>query len=452
MSEIHLIPFAEDADWLLRYCRLPLHTGIGAIAQHGNPDDALDRMLRKMQQLNGQTDRGHSTFSASFLLPVAGSCRIFIGWPGERTLSRNFGEGLTVTGDSADGSFRLVCPRYYIRAVSTNGETPGWAIASPVNQPAMVSYGDPRPIAAVTATINNIDFQDGNVSHEDQHGETEILRVVAAGKTVDFAWRSARLHLRRLVDVGLIPTTSLATFSFRAWPGASDAELVTFAHNVSTLCYYVFGQHTGVPILSFFDESGRVVRRILGDVIQSKFRDNCYLPVIQADHGLPQLFRQCFEEHCRMQQSTLWRHLPCFFASMEDPPYLEQKYASLMATVELLIRSSLVEGGHLTPDEAASKTLPELVGAARGTLRWDVPRHYTEAERYRTTRNAVDHGSPLPHGTQQVRADFDKWKLFLCRRVFIRLGFDGHITSPQGGWTSSSPVHEFSREHNSFGT
>ena len=151
-----------------------------------------------------------------------------------------------------------------------------------------------------------------------------------------------------------------------------------------------------------------------------------------------------------MQQSNLWRRMPSFFASIEDSPYLEQKYATLMAAVELLIRSSLIEGSYLTPSEAESKTLPKLIGMARGKLRWNVPAHYTEAERYRKTRNAVDHGGPLPHESGQVRGDFDKWKLFLCRRLFIRLGFDGKIASPQNGFASSSPVEEFSKEHNAF--
>src|SRR5439155_7290554 len=96
------------------------------------------------------------------------------------------------------------------------------------------------------------------------------------------------------------------------------------------------------------------------------------------------------------------------------------------------------------------KTLPDLIGLARRILQWELPKHYTEEERYRLTRNAVNHGDSMPHDAVQMREDFDKWKLLLCRRLFIRLGFDGHIASPQNGWSASSPVHEFSEEHNSF--
>jgi hypothetical protein len=201
--------------------------------------------------------------------------------------------------------------------------------------------------------------------------------------------------------------------------------------------------------LSHITQNGAIALTLRA-AIQSKFRRSDCLPIMHADDGLPKLFRQSFDEHCRMQQTEIWRRLPNLYASIEDPPYLEQKYASLMMAVELLIRSSLIEGRYLSPAAAETKTLPQLIGLARGKLRWDVPQHYTEGERYRKTRNAVNHGGSLPHDVAQVRADFDKWKLFLLRRLFMKLGFDGKVASPEQGWASSSPVSEFSEEHNSF--
>jgi hypothetical protein len=313
-----------------------------------------------------------------------------------------------------------------------------------------VTYGEPRPVATVTATINNFDFDHGNQADAGGTERGEVLRVEAAGRTVDFVWRDDRVYLRRLVDAGVIGTTSFVTFSFAAWPGASDEELMLFAHNISSLCCYVAGQHTGIPVVSFLDADGRVVRRILRGVVQSIFRRENALPLMHAETGLPSLFQKCFDEHCRMQAMELWQRMPALYAAIEDPPYLEQKHATLMMAVELFIRNSVIEGGHLSPAEAGGKTLPDLIGLARGSLRWDVPRHYTEEERYRRTRNAVAHGGPLPDDIDQFRDDFDKWKLFLLRRLLIRLGFDGEVTSPDNGWLSSSPVDAFSEEHNSF--
>ena len=135
-----------------------------------------------------------------------------------------------------------------------------------------------------------------------------------------------------------------------------------------------------------------------------------------------------------MRQSDLWRRLPPLYAAIEDSPYLEQKYATLMMAVELFIRGSLIEGGHLSPAAAEDESLHDLIGLARGTLRWRVPKHYTKGERYLATRNAVAHGNPLPSDVDQVRADFDKWKLFLLRRLFIRLGFDGEVEIGRASW------------------
>lgn len=442
-----LFPFVEDSAWMLRYSKLPLHEGVGSVVRHGG-EDQFSRLIAQMRQ---PADRAEPNFNAGFFVPPSGDCLVLLRSQDESRLGRNFGEGLTVVGESPEGPYRLFCPSYYIKSVSPLRERPGWAVAVPTDQPAIVSYGEPRPVEIVTATINNFDFAHGNQADDRGRGRAEVLRIEAAGRTVDFAWRSGRSHLRRLLETGVIGTTSLATFTFAAWPRASDDELMAFAHNVSSLCSYVVGQHTGIPVISLYDAEGRVVRRILRGVVESRFRAVNALPVMHADRGLPRLFRQCFEEHCRMQQSDQWRRLAPLYAAMEDPPYLEQKYATLMMAVELFIRNSAIEGGHLSPTEAERKTLPELVGLARGTLGWNVPGHYTQGERYRKTRNAVDHGGLLPHAPVRVRADFDKWKLFLCRRIFIRLGFDGQVASPESGWASSSPVDEFSEEHNSFG-
>lgn len=142
MDETQLVPFADDSDWLLRYCKLPLHTGIGRVDRHGDPDGPVARMIRRFRQSNeqGESEKTQAEFAANFFLPAAGNCRVFLRWPDEGRLNRSIGEGLTVIGNSMDGPFRLTCPRYYVKAASETEERPGWAIATPINQPAIISY------------------------------------------------------------------------------------------------------------------------------------------------------------------------------------------------------------------------------------------------------------------------------------------------------------------------
>jgi hypothetical protein len=144
--------------------------------------------------------------------------------------------------------------------------------------------------------------------------------------------------------------------------------------------------------------------------------------------------------------------MPFLFAAIEDPPYLEQKIATLMAAVELFIRNALTEDGRLTKEQIDSKSLPELIGAAGNLLGWDIHKHYTTQERYRLLRNATAHGNALPGDIADARHDFDKWHLFLARRYFIRLGYKGSVASPQRGFASSSLVDDFSEENNCFRT
>jgi hypothetical protein len=59
------------------------------------------------------------------------------------------------------------------------------------------------------------------------------------------------------------------------------------------------------------------------------------------------------------------------------------------------------------------------------------------------------HGGALPTANSALRLLFDKWRLFLFRRVLIRLGYAGKVTSPHKGWASTSDVGD-SEEHNDF--
>jgi hypothetical protein len=450
-----LYPFQEEAERLERHCKLPLHFGTGRVTSQHDADDPLQQAFRHWQRVSGcQTPQASEVeFAASCLVPATGNCLIFLRNQSSVQLNRVFGEGLTITGDNADGPFKLSCPHFYVSATSPNHEDPAWAIASPVNSMVTIAYGEHRPIARVVAIINNFDFKYGNWPTDPKTSQQgNILRVQASGRAVDFEWREDRKRLRQLLDVELLRSTALVTFSFAAWEGATQDDLTAFAHNVASLCSIVARQHTGVPVLSFIDHDGRVVKRMLGDAIESAFRKDYVLRFLHFEGGLPKLFLQCFDEHVKMQQSDLWSRLPWLCAGIEDPAYLEQKCATLMAALELLMRSSLIEGGHYSAEQPEGPTFPTLIGAAKKKLGWDIPRHYTERERYRLLRNAVAHGGQLPGQVKQVRHDFDKWSLFLLRRFLIRLGFDGEVASPHEGWTSSSPVGDFTEEHNSFVT
>jgi hypothetical protein len=449
-----LYPLHESAGFLVRHCKLLPLSGTGTVASHGDTSHPLVQMFKQAQQALGQLESASSegTFDGTFLFPAAGDCLFFLHGAAAGRLSRNFGEGLTLRGDSPDGEFELFCPRYYVRAVAAHKEQPAWAIAEPINGPVTITYGESRSIRRVSATINNFDFEYGNVPPTKRDPiEAKNLRVEAAGQVVEFTWRAGHQELRRLVDAEVLRTASLTTFSFSAWSGASEGDLTQFAYDIASLCAVVARQHTGVPVLSFLDKDGRPVKRIAGNPVESPFRHNYVIPFLHFDNGLPQLSREGFAKHVRMQRSDLWRRLPFLCAGIEDSPYLEQKFATLMAAVELIIRSSLVEGGQCSAEESEKLTLPELLGAARAKLGWTIPNHYTAKERHRRLRNAVAHGGRLPGDIKGVRHDFDKWHLFLLRRLLVRLGYTGEVASPEAGYASSSAVNDFSEEHNAFG-
>jgi hypothetical protein len=454
MGHPTLYPLEDEQERLSRHCKLPIHFGQATIRRFARADEdhPFSKLLEEFRKRSpGIPCVSQAQFDASFVVPAAGDCLIFLHGPAAVGLSRNFGEQLTITGECADGPFRFECPQFYVDAIGTDGSTFSWAIARPINDPATITYGDSRPPARALATINNFDFESGNVATDDANSpENRLLRILAAGRTVDFKRRAGYEPLKVLLRTGVLRSTALSEFSFTAWEGASESELSTFAHNVAGLCGLVAKQHTGVPVLTFQDECGHPVKRVLGSVLESPFREDYVLRFLHFDYGLPKLFEQCFDEYVRLMASELWRRLPSFCAVIDDAPYLEQRCATLMAGLELLLRSSLGEANYAPQKQLEKMKFSELLGAARSKLGWQIPGHYNAKDRARLLRNAVSHGGPLPDAPSCVVADLQKWSLFLMRRMLMRLGFDGKIASPENGWKGSSQVNDFSQERNSF--
>jgi hypothetical protein len=447
-----LFPLHEQETYLLRNCKLFAHSGLGKIKSHGASSHPMAKALDQWSKAAGKPSPSDHDFDCTFFVPPSGNAVILLRGELDARLSQNFGEGLTLTGTCSDGPFELSCPQYYVRATSEWKDDPAWAIAFPVNEAVRIRYGKERPIRRVHAIINNFDFEHGNVEFgQEKANRRQILRVEASGRLVDFAWRDGHDELALSVRAEIFNTTALTTFSFDAWDGASREDLANFAHNIASLCGIVARQHTGTPVITFVDAEDRPIERLVGNPVESSCRPKHVIRFLHFDEGLPKLFRECFDEHVRMRACDLWDRLPFLCAAIEDSPYLEQKFATLMTAIELLIRSTLIEGGHMSEERANGLKLQSLVGEAKQKLGWDIPKHYTAKDRHSKWRNAVAHGNRLPEAARKFRHYLEKWHLFLLRRLLMRLGYSGDVASPQGGMASSSPVNDFTEEHNSFG-
>jgi hypothetical protein len=239
----------------------------------------------------------------------------------------------------------------------------------------------------------------------------------------------------------------LTDFSFERHEGENDDDLIELALDVAAICTFAAGSSVGVAMLEMLGDDDAVIRRIVTHPVRSYHRPH----EIVSDVHLPRLFRETFRSYVTMRQShPAWRKLQSYCGSIEDCPYLEQKFASLVMALEFFMRNSLIEGGRAEND-VSGLSFPDLIGATRKHLNWHIPKHYTAGEASRLLRNAVMHGGELPtKDNAEFRLQFDKWRLFLFRRVLIRLGYSGEVVSPHQGVQSSSAVNDFSVEHNSF--
>ncbi len=375
------------------------------------------------------------------LLPPEGVCLLLL-WRDDGTfLSRNVAGPLRLAGTGTDGAWVLEADQLYARVVSEPFARPSWALAVPMNGPLRISYGEPDRVARVAALINNLDLS----------GRQKPLTVQAGTVAVRFRRASTAPLLRDLHAARVLRTASLATFEFAAWPGAAEEELVAFCENVSTLCTYATGTHNGVPLVTLSTAAGRVVRQIVRSPIEGPRATSDVLSDGWPLGDFETLFRQGFEEHVRMRRPPLpWRKLASYCGAIEDGAFLEQKFSNLMMAVEFFIRTSLIEADPVRAPRFSQMTLTDLLGAARTRLGWVIPGHYGRND-LRLLRNAVAHGGDLPtRDSAEFRSMFDKWRLFLFRRVLIRLGYTGRVLSLHHGWESASAVDDFSEEHNSF--
>jgi hypothetical protein len=384
---------------------------------------------------------------AEFLLPPDGQAIIAFHAPADVT-SQNFGRDLVIEGVAEFGIFRIECAQVYVRESSRSGEGGSWSLISPVSGPARIRYGDDRPVRGAVALLSNFDLSHGDSVIRDG-GWTTIdtpLSVDAGGRTITFRQRADRPQLLPLVRAGLLHSTSLVEITFDTRDGESEDELLAFSVDVAALCTFAAGTGVSVAMLDLLDGDAPV-RRVVPQPVTARYRDG----EIVRDFHLRRLFSEAFAEYRGMKQAHApWARLASYCASLEDAPFLEQKFASLVMAIEFFIRNCLIEAGQ-PEDRVTALDFAGLIGAGRKHLGWQVPRHYTTKETTRLLRNAVIHGGTLPTADNaEFRLLFDKWRLFLFRRVLIRLGYAGKVVSPHKGWASTSDVADFSEEHNDF--
>jgi hypothetical protein len=393
---------------------------------------------------------GDGAFSgpAEFLLPPGSQAIIAFHAPADLT-TQDLGRDLVIEGAGESGAFRIECAQVYVRKPSRSGEGSSWTLISPINGPARICYGDDRPARRAVALLNNFDFSCGD-SVTGDGGWTTIgtpLSVDAGGRTITFRQRAARPHLLPLVKAGLLHSTSLVEIAFDTFDGESDDDLLGFSTDVAALCTFAAGTGASVATLDVLDGDGGAVRRIVPQPVTARYRDR----EVVADFHLRRLFTEAFAEYRQMKQAhPPWDKLAGYCASLEDAPFLEQKFASLVMAIEFFIRNCLIEAGH-PEGRVTLRDFASLIGAGRKHLGWEVPKHYMTKETTRLLRNAVIHGGTLPTAdSAEFRLLFDKWRMFLFRRVLIRLGYAGQVVSPRKGWASTSDVGDFSEEHNDF--
>jgi hypothetical protein len=364
--------------------------------------------------------------------------------------SQNMGADLVIAGSGELGAFRLECSKIFVYPRSRDAwpREPS-CFALPINGPVRINYGQPRNVTTATVVLENFDYEYGDPDASDggfTRNETP-LSVNVGDRRVIFRHRPLHDDMLLLVKAGELLLASLTEFSTQPLPDETDDELIAFGRDVAGLCTFAIGASVNVALAEWRDGDGAIVRRVIPQPVASRFRRN----EIIDDFSLPDFFEATSAEFMRMKTlHPAWCRLASYCGSIEDAAFLEQKFASLVMALEFFMRNSLLEKGH-AEEWVAKRDFNELIGAARKHLAWDIPKHYVTKDTIRLVRNAVMHGGELPtKDSAEFRWLFEKWRLFLYRRVLMRLGYKGEVLSPHKGWRSSSPVGDFSEDYNTF--
>jgi len=411
-------------DGARRFCRLPLHTGTAQLS------------------VDGELARGR----AAFVLPADSG--LIVAVQSTSKLTNNMATDLQVTGFHEGRPFTLTAPMCYTRRPGKDLDT-GWSLVSPMNRPVTIEYADSGSATQARVILNNFDYDCGDAIIT-SNAFTRVgtpFAVQLTDRRASFSRRPDYPSVYPLLRAGLFRTASLTDCTFDVL-GGTDDDLLMLANDIASLLTIAHGGSVGVAMLELLDGSGQAVRRIVTQPVASKFRDDA----IVADFHLPRLFEESFAENVKMRRAARpWHKLPSYCGSLDDMPYIEQKFATLMMALEFFMRMTLLEHG-IPEDEVTVLEWNELIGSARAKLGWDIPGHYTRRDVARLVRNAVMHGNEAPiTGSAELRLLFNKWRMFLFRRVLIRLGYTGQVISPWKGVQDSSAVADFTEEHNSFG-
>jgi hypothetical protein len=275
---------------------------------------------------------------AEFILPVDGQAVVaFRATTG--VTSQDLGTDLVIEGDSEFGAFRIECPQCYVpHQINTHPDTSGWSLISPINRPVRVRYGSTRPVSKLSILLNNFDYTHGDALTSDT-GFTVIGTPITANlghHRITFRHHRHREHVLPLVEAGVLRSASLTEVICEVRPEHSDATLLEFGSDVAAVCTFAAGMLVSTAMFDLLDDEGAVVRRLIPQPVVSRYRDTRII----RDIHLPGFLRVAFGEYVKMKQTHApWHKLAGYCGTLEDPLFLEQKFASLIMAVEFFTRN-----------------------------------------------------------------------------------------------------------------
>jgi hypothetical protein len=381
---------------------------------------------------------------------ISGECFVAVRGP-RNHFQTNLGSNLRLEGTHEGRPFTFIAPRFCCRRESGFTDNEEWVLFEPINEPAVLTYQ--ACDKAVAARCLQLNF---TVS-EDPDRQARPLSVQAGGREVCFESVAHSRDILHLLQSGGLSSAPTSVIRFPLHDGESEQQTTELAWNIASFCGLAARQLTPPVRLDWVTDRNEPVRVEFYSPIRATFRkaNRSLLPGLHfCRGGLADFFHQCFDSFVALHRDPSWLTVFNLAWTYDDGVFLENRIAAVMAAVELLLRVSLEEEqGRIQSKLLERKEPPklgELIGAAKGHLRWSIPKHYVRLDLHLQTRNAAVHARSLPCSPREALDQLQKWGLFLYRRILMRLGYTGQVWAAGKGFSMLTQVDDFSEEANDF--
>jgi hypothetical protein len=283
-----------------------------------------------------------------------------------------------------------------------------------------------RPPDTIRGLLTNFDFTGLEVS---RYGRTMVLDRFSAsscGHKAEFRRIRNQKEIKRLIDIGLLDRAILSSATVKVTEQGRDAA-EDFMSNICSLLTFANLSMVNAPVMEYY--RGRSLRRIvLRDLKSSAYHGNTVIENFHIRGGVKKLLEDCLARFAELDQQMDLRQFIRSCIGVWEGPYLENKVAGLIMSLEYLVTKQLIFLGEVVGEQ---DSIQSKLGKLNRHVRF-IPRELQGEDLRTLVRNPLFHTGEVD--SQNLGELQRLWLTYtdLLIRLFLRIiGYSGTFISRQ---------------------